>query len=631
MSVNFGGFLIRQFGAYIQTDLSALQNISGVASGVIAMVGLAEKGPTNTPVTVNSYSELVSNFGNGPLVVSGLAAFVGGAGTIVAVRLNGAEGASLTAADAVSNSSAAYEFRAREKGTLGNNIHISVEHQMAGSAPGNGDTSAIRIKYTDEMGNDVRETFVVPAFIPDMTGEYYTGNPGNYYVLYNTESGTVREIPHTWGYGNANEDAFLTKVEELKGNEELLGPFPADTGSNAFPLAVIAAVINNGGFGNSPSRLVTLIGADPDMEDLLTPGYVYNPGNAEELLTHPFVPLSGGKNGDDGTNYYGDYDSVTGLTDYDMTYFGDPSTMDVWDEALSVLESEDVNFVQLAYLFNEKGDAMQVWDNRYGYFKNLMPKLLAHINTMSNIPNRMFRTSIVGVPYFRAGDKEGATEQEFLEEIQEISGLINSDRIQLWTGGFQSRAFSTRVQKIGGETLANFVVGAQASRTPSTSLTFAAISGIITDGLEFAFNSAQRDELYTRRHAFVLKRKTAAGNTEFVAANNYTSHLGAPNRGSELMITRRIIDYTASTVYKNIEETFIGRKMYGEETASQVTSYAEAILERMVREDIITAYEDVTANVDEFDPTVIHVEYSIQPVSEINFVLITQRLTYTLT
>ena len=79
MAVNFGGFLIKAYGAYIRTDISGLLDITGTASGVIGMVGLAEKGPVNEPVTVTSYIQLVNTFGDGPLVRHALAAYVGGA------------------------------------------------------------------------------------------------------------------------------------------------------------------------------------------------------------------------------------------------------------------------------------------------------------------------------------------------------------------------------------------------------------------------------------------------------------------------------------------------------------------------------------------------------------------------
>lgn len=640
MSISFGGFNLKAFGAYIRTDLSSLQSIAGQSSNIIGIMGMAEKGPVNKAVTITSSSELIRTFGGGPLVVHGLAAYVGGASTLVAVRLGGATKASLTALEASPGSTESYVWLANELGGLGNNILVSVE--VADNGPGlEDDQYIIRVKYTDSQGNDIREVFVIPRFVPDMTGKYYTGNTGDYYVLRDRDTGAISEVPRTWGYNNSDLDAFLTKVEDMKStSQDLLGPFPfeyfdsstATTKKSPFPLALVASVVNFGGMGHAPSGLLTLTGADPGLEELLSPGFIYDPENAEYLLPHPFVKMSGGKNGDDGTNYFGIYDDFAGTTDWEMTYDipAHDGVMDVWDEALEVLEDEDVNFVQPAYLFNGKA-ADEKWKDRYGYFKALMPKIVSHVNLMSNIPNRMFRTSVVGVPYYKFGsDTANKTTNDFLDDIQDISGIINNDRMQLWVGGFSSNAFSNRVMNYGGEMLASFAVGAHASRDVATSLTFAQMSGIFTHGLEFAFNTSQRDELYTRRHAFVMRRRTASGALEHVAAHNYTSFTGAPNRGLPLMVTRRIVDYVADTTYKNTEETYIGRASRGADTELEIRDYITAILNSLVTQRVLVAFADVEVKADSMDKTVYHVSYRVQPVTEIDFITITQHLTYQL-
>lgn len=636
--INFGGALLKQFGAYIRTDLTGLVDINGVASGVIGIIGLAEKGPVNKAVTISGYTQLVETFGDGPLVRHGLAAYVGGASQLVCVRTGDPSGATLTAIEATGDISITkdYTFRALEKGTLGNNIFVSVEEQTQGTVDTEDDNYAIRIKYIDSRGNDIRETFVVPRYIPDKTGMYWPANPGNYYVLRDRENGVIREVPNTWAFGNLDEEAFLKKVEDLKSpTEDLLGPFPYGDGENPYPIALIASVINNGGLGQAPSSLISLTDLDPAVEDLLVEGYTYDPEEADELFAHPFVQLSGGHNGDDGTNFYGILDDVSGDMDYNITYTT-PGVMGVWDESLGVMEDEEVNFIQPAYLFNYKKNSdgslstTFTWANRYGFFKALMPKFLAHVETMSNIANRKFRTMVVGLPYYKTGDTVNGTSQDFLDAVEDISGLINNDRVQLWAGGFQSRAFSSRLENYGADMLASFAVGAHASRTVSTSLTFAQLAGIFTDGLEFAFNHSQKDELYTRSLAFVMKRRNSVGAIEFVAAHNYTSFTGASSRGLQLFITRRIVDYMNTFVYKNLEENFIGRKSRGAETAAAISEFVGALLNRLVREDTLVAYRNVTAYADDNDKTIYYVEYDFQPVTEIDFIPVTNKLLYNL-
>lgn len=632
--VNFGGYLIKQFGAFIKTDLSALTQINGFGSGIIGIIGLAEKGPVDEAVNITSYTQLVEVFGDGPLVRHGLAAYVGGANQLVAIRTGNPTGAQLTAIEATGEEEAEdYTWVSRELGSLGNNILISVESQTQGTVDTEDDNYVIRIKYVDSRGNDIRETYVVPQYVPDRTGKFWSSNPGNYYVLRDRETGVIRDIPTTWSFGNSDEDAFMQKVEDMKStSEDLLGPFPVGAGENPFPLALIASVINNGGFGQAPSELVRLVDVDPSMEDLLAPGFTYDPGQADELLLHPFVQLSGGHNGDDGTNFYGIVDPMTQEVNYDFTYnVGGGEAMDAWVTSLGVMEDEEVNFVHPAYLFNYKEDSNTLeWSGRFGFFKSLMPLFLAHVTSMSNIPNRRFRTMVTGIPYYKKGSTVNGTAADFLTAIEEISGLLNNDRVQLWAGGFRSRAFSSAVEEYGGEMLASFVVGAHAAREVSTSLTFARLAGIFTDGLEFAFNQSQKDELYSRSHAFVLKRRNSTGALEFLAAHNYTSFTGSPSRGLELFVTRRIVDYTNTFLYKNLEETYVGTKSRGAETAARIQSFTEALLGRLITEDVLVAYADVTVTPDDQDKTTYYIDFKCQPVSEITHILVTNRILYNL-
>lgn len=647
--INFGGYLIKQFGAYIRTDLTGLTDVNGVASGVIGLMGLAEKGPVNQAVEIDGYTQLVETFGDGPLVRHGLAAYVGGANRIVAIRVGNPEASSLRAFSATSGGISLdrdYTWTARERGTLGNNIAVSVVYQNETDLDTENDTYLITVKYVDARGNDLREIFMFPRYVPNpvsvINGEtryrYYTNNTTDYFVLRDRQTGIIREVPTAWDFGNLDLDSFLEKVDSLKStDEDLVGPFAYGTGENAYPIPIIEQVIRFGGLGMAPSELVTLEEVDPAITDFI---YENNPitydvgaTTTDILIDHPFVRLSGGDNGDDGTNYYGIYDTNTATWDYDMTYdrAGNTSVQDAWGEGLTVLEDEDVNFVQPAYLFNYEGNGIE-WDQRYGFFKTVMPLITAHVNTMSSIPQRKFRTSVVGTPYYKAAGSttQNRTSADFLDAIRDITGVINSDRIQLWTGGFKSSAFSNSVEEYGADMLASFVVGAHASREVSVSLTFAQLSGIFTDGLEFNFNNAQKDELYTRRHAFVLKRRNSAGATEYVAAHNYTSFTGASSRGLQLFITRRIVDYMNTFVYKNLEENFIGRKSRGAETAARMQDYVTGLLNRLIREDTLVAVANVSARADEVDKTLYYIEYDFQPVTEIDFITVTNRLLYTL-
>ena len=122
----FNGYLLRQYGAFIRTDISNLVQINGVGTGIIGIVGLSEKGPDNKPVLINSYRELVDQFGDGPLVRHGLSAYVGGANQLVAVRIGNPTKALLNIVQIDGTDTRTYTWEAIEAGTYGNNISVEV-------------------------------------------------------------------------------------------------------------------------------------------------------------------------------------------------------------------------------------------------------------------------------------------------------------------------------------------------------------------------------------------------------------------------------------------------------------------------------------------------------------------------
>lgn len=688
--INFNAHLIKIYGAYIRTNISSVVDINGVASGVVGIVGLAERGEAGVPTRVYSYVDLVEKFGDGPVVRHGLAMFIGGASELVVVRIGSPKQASLTATKINPNltNAQSYTVAARENGTFGNNISFSVEdldvldNDSANISSVEDNLYRINIRYADKYGNDLREQFVFPRYIPlaETTtnlvgpdgdplpvdhGKFYNENTDRYFLLRDRVTGELREVPEIWTFGAVYEDNtvpgaivtlgdFIRKLDELKSTSEDLLTFPvfnAGSGERTpYPISIISHVINNGGFGYDRSRFVTIEDINPVLEDIIpdlsntiTPGEIPLEFNlAEMLIPHPPVALSGGTNGDDGTSFYLDASGAT-LVDYAPTLGGNSVSPEIdliaakaraeWTIGLGVLEEEDVNFVQLAYLFNPKAHSRKgtTWNERIGFFYSVIPLLNQHITTQSNTPNRKFRTSVVGVPWYKSQDtKARQSDMEFLDAIKGLSGLINSDRIQLFVGGFSSRAFSTSLENYGAEMLASFVVGIHSSLQPQESITFRQISGIFTDGLEFYWSTAAKNEIYSRAYNSVFRRKNSTGALEYIAANNLTSWTGSSNRGMIYYITRRITDYMNSFVYKNLEENFIGRQSRGAETINEVQRFTEYLLDRLKADGVLVAWANLSVSTVAGDPTVFEITYDFQPVSEINFILTTNRLTYTL-
>jgi len=125
-----------------------------------------------------------------------------------------------------------------------------------------------------------------------------------------------------------------------------------------------------------------------------------------------------------------------------------------------------------------------------------------------------------------------------------------------------------------------------------------------------------------------MKRRTSAGATEYVAAHNYTSFTGAPSRGIQLFITRRIVDFMNSFIYKNLEENFIGRKSRGTSTAAEIRISVDGLLRQLIARDMLVAYEGVSVVPDDSDNTTYYIEFRFQPVTEINFILTSNKLVY---
>ena len=699
--VNFNGYLLRQFGSYIRTDLSALVEVNGVATGIIGITGLAEKGPTNTATTITSYTQLVNTFGDGPLVRHGLAAYVGGANTLVAVRLDDEDSnpASYASSTTFITSSDGYSFTAIEKGTYGNNISVRVTapqflddsylstsdgtvvstdatyydngvyipedlvsetdlvtgtyavvedwdssnatpyqsgssysiFQWIGSKWSVVNTEEVRSVISVKYGG-LEEELLVPYFINEtewVKALAATEATDRYYVLKNVITNQVREIPSNWldgeiSTGSLSYEDFESIVDDLKSDDEVI--YSGTTGTTSanytislntptkFPFELIEHIINYGGFGTGSSSLINISTYIESAENAST----LNPG----IVSQGSTLLSGGSNSSDGTGWVSTEHSNAGNF---TSGPGSPSAS--WENAFAVFENEEVNFIQPSYFFGSNSG----FDAKYSFFKSLAAKILLHVNLMSNTPNRKFRTSILGLP----SGQDGAghiSAASYLNQTRNITGTLNSDRIQLWAGGFYSTALETvSTEKLyGAEWVASFAAGSHAAREVSVSLTFAQMAGIFTGGMEYQWTTAQKDELYGRSLAFILKRRTSTGATEYVAAHNYTSFTGAPSKGIQLFITRRIVDYMNTFVYKNLEENFIGRKSRGAETAARIQGFVESLLRSLITDDILVAFEQLNVYADENDKTVYYVDYAFQPVTEIDFILTTNRLVYNL-
>ena len=322
-----------------------------------------------------------------------------------------------------------------------------------------------------------------------------------------------------------------------------------------------------------------------------------------------------------------------------MTSAGTPNTDAAAEEAraewirgFGLLENfDEVNFVQPAYLFNPKAGTTgkgTTWKQRIGFFKSIVPLILAHVEVMSGTKARKFRTTVLGLPWYKSAENARKSDMDFMNDsdVKEISGLLNDDRAQLWVGGFKSRALSTKLENYGAEMLASFAVGLHSSKEVPDSLTFQQISGIFTDGLEFYWTTQSISEIYARSFNAILRRTTMTGATQYIASSNVTSWTGSESRGIPQFIVRRTVDYMNTFIYKNLEENFIGTRAGGEETVANLTRYVESLLQRLINERILVKAQNVSVEPVIGANNAYSISFDFRPYNEVDFIFVTNSL-----
>jgi phage tail sheath protein FI len=130
-------------GVYIEEVQAASRPIEGVGTAVAAFVGLAQRGPANTPVMVTNWSQFVASFGDftegSYLAHSVYGFFLNGGTTAYIVRIGadgaGAPSARLELPSSTDKSQPAFRVLALEAGGAGNDIAVEVSEP---SEPGEG-------------------------------------------------------------------------------------------------------------------------------------------------------------------------------------------------------------------------------------------------------------------------------------------------------------------------------------------------------------------------------------------------------------------------------------------------------------------------------------------------------------
>ena len=145
-------------GVYVEEVEAGSRPIEGVGTAVAAFVGLAGRGPANTPTLVTNWNQFTATFGEfvegSYLAHAVYGYFLNGGGAAYVVRV-GADGVMPTASaelpSAAEKGKPAFRVAALEAGTGGNDISVDVEPASDG-AEGN-------FKLVVKQGGKVVETF----------------------------------------------------------------------------------------------------------------------------------------------------------------------------------------------------------------------------------------------------------------------------------------------------------------------------------------------------------------------------------------------------------------------------------------------------------------------------------------
>lgn len=639
ITLNFDGQLIKQLGAYVVTDLSAVTQVNGVASGIPAILGLAETGPDLEPVRIRSHADAVAVFGSGPLVEHIKSAFLGGTGEVVAVRIGNPLPSSLSLSLTDGTNTWTWDFSSLEKSASANNIFVRLSLDDNDTAADDLDDKLMLEIFKKNIDlSTTKEIYTFPKKF-QKTSVLVKRSDKIFFYRQSVIDSIVESLPA--GSTTADiEAAVMSGIADSLYSDDNVQIFHV---GDEVPMGLVIYELVVGELFQLPrSRLIDTTVNGVAVSDILrhpdlfnqSPAPVYDAAtnsyqyttialanytvanlidNNATVLSNLYA-LSGGDNGDDGTGYYGGGTITTAPTSPQML---------TWIEGLSTLENEEVNFVIPGYKFC----SATTLDDRETLFTAVSSMVLSHVNTMSETPRRMWRQAIVGYP---APNTEIYDKAEYLKRAINvvISMFSNTDRVQYWVHPFFTSVFAGKKELLGGEFAASYIAGKHANKKAFESITFTQFSGIGATPL-YNWSYAEKDDLISNRIAFVEKVKNIVGATEYRIHHNPTTWFGPVTEGFQEFVLRRDDDFVKTYIYKNVERQFIGRPSYGQPTADSIKSYIENIMSWLVANKYVAAYKNISVTWNE-DNTIYYVTLQVQYPTEIKFIPITLEVTYDL-
>ena len=240
----------------------------------------------------------------------------------------------------------------------------------------------------------------------------------------------------------------------------------------------------------------------------------------------------------------------------------------------------------------------------------LIPDITAHVETASSTINRLERTAFIGFP---------------------ASASTISDSTML---GYATAASSNRVVVVNqvNTTYSMFVGTSQVASTVDGTMMAAAVAALrtnpafdvaqpltreIVSGIATTNTLAQSEKvILSNGGVLIVDNISGSAKVVFGTTTEFDTIL------NQLYQVTEITDYVAQTLRGLLDPIFIGQKLLTN-TPSQVETVSGAILQTIENSEIIESFIPPTATVNPSQPTQILLQVGIQPVLELDTILIT--------
>lgn len=232
--------------------------------------------------------------------------------------------------------------------------------------------------------------------------------------------------------------------------------------------------------------------------------------------------------------------------------------------------------------------------------------LKAHVDAASSITERKERTAIVSMPAPQTVASMSAQAQALVDKRMV---LISANQVSYFIGN------DSVATVLNGSYVAAAIAGVRTSRSFDVAdpLTHKTLAGF----------SDMPDTLLRQEKITLLSKGVMVieNNSGIIRVLQQVTTDTSTRENNEYSVVE-IIDFVASNSRRILENIFIGQKILAG-TSSQVKSTETTVLSNLVTSEIIVAFQNVQAAVDNLDPTQIDVSFEIAPVFPLNYILIT--------